>query len=183
MKKVVKRIVGVIMLLTLLFCNACAMVKGYKILKNDECCEIREISNDYDKKNTISQNEFEIAMNNFKNSDGEYLDDYGGCFIDDDGIYNICVTSSNKPSNTKYLKFKRVENSYQTLINIRDKVKSYMDECSIWQVGICEKCNKVNISLEDKGDVNFIVNKLEHDNLFKRNTLQFYISKNLIKPN
>ena len=36
MKKVVKRIVGVIMLLTLLFCNACAMVKGYKILTSEK---------------------------------------------------------------------------------------------------------------------------------------------------
>ena len=63
-------------------------------------------------------------MKNFKNSDGEYSDDYGGCFIDDDGIYNICVTNSTKPLDTKHLKYKKVDNSYKTLISICEKVKN-----------------------------------------------------------
>jgi hypothetical protein len=74
----------------LLFCNGCGIVKGYKILKKENCCKTGELSKDYHKNNSISQKEFEIAMNNFKNSEGEYSDDYGGCFIDDQGLLNIC---------------------------------------------------------------------------------------------
>lgn len=157
--------------------------KGYKILGKDECHKAFVLSDVYYENCTKSKMAFDTVMINFTESDGEYTDDFGGCFIDCNGIYNVCVVGSCELENSDYLIFKEVDHSFKLLNSIYKDLKKHIDKYNIWSVEVCEMCNKIKICTESEHQVDLIVKQLKNDGLFKQNTLLFYVGKNLNIPN
>lgn len=157
--------------------------KGYEILAKNECHKAFVLSDVYYENCANSKTAFDTVMINFSESDGEYTDNFGGCFIDCNGIYNVCVVGSHELVNSDYLIFKEVDHSFKLLNDIYKDLIKHIDKYNIWSVGICEVCNKIKICTESENQIDLIVKQLKADGLFKKNTLLFYVSKNLNSPN
>jgi hypothetical protein len=109
--------------------------------------------------------------------DEKYTDDFGGVFLDENGINNISVVGNRKPVKSDYIIYKRVGNSYNFLLSILDETSEKMLEYTIWTAGICEKCNKVFICLENEKNINPFIGHLKTKKLFKRNTLNIFVGE------
>jgi len=107
-----------------------------------------------------------------------YADDFGGVYIDGDGIVNICVVGGRQPMKSDYLIYRKVSYSYKFLDSIYEEIGEIMDDYSIWMTGVCEKCNRVQICLENKEKIQPLIEHLKSKKLFKPNTLHFYIGEN-----
>ena len=59
---------------------------------------------------------WEEARTRFLTPDGKYTDDYGGVFIDKNGIFNISVVGNYQPVKSDYLIYRQVSNSFNLLI-------------------------------------------------------------------
>ena len=81
------------------------------------------------------------------------------------------------PVKSDYLIYQKVNNSYNFLDSIQEEISETMDMFNIWQVGICERCNKVLVCLENEKEINSLINYLKAKNLFKPNTLKIYVEK------
>lgn len=131
---------------------------------------------------TQSSTAFENVLTYFTLEDGKYSDDFGGVFIDENGIYNVCVVGNREPIKSDYLIYKRVDNAYNFLESIYEEIGKNSLEYSIWMIEICEYCNKVSIYLENESKIPLIVEHLKSIELFKKGTLNIYVGQNEIAP-
>jgi len=107
----------------------------------------------------------------------KWTDDFGGVYINENGIVNILVVGNRMPVKSDYLIYKKVNNSYNFLDSIYVEISESMDKFGIWQAGVCELCNKVLVCLESEKEINTLINHLKTNNLFKRNTLKIFVEK------
>ena len=180
--------IALTLFLTIITCFCCLFGcnrnnKEYEILGKDECHKAFVLSDAYYENYDKSKIAFDSIMINFTKSDGEYTDDFGGSFIDCNGIYNVCVAGSCELVNSDYLIFKEVDHPFKLLNSIYKDLIKHMDNYNIWNVEICEVCNKIKICTESENQVDLIIKQLKNDGLFKKNTLLFYVNKNLNIPN
>ena len=112
----------------------------------------------------------------------KWVEDFGGIYIDKNGIFNILVVGERKPLKSDYLIYKKVNNSYNFLDNIMVEIVKKMSDFTIWQVYICEPCNKILVCLENENEIDSFINYLKTNNLFKPNTLKIFIGENNIVP-
>lgn len=86
-----------------------------------------------------------------KNSSGAavYKSDYGGCYIDDSGILNVCGTSEEgeTPEGTVY---KRVARPYNRLKAAYEFLQLNMETVGITELNVSQKNNVVNVSVESE---------------------------------
>jgi len=154
-------------------------------LESSECCvainpELTGAYLDNHSKSTVA---YEEAIVYFTTADGKRTDDFGGIFIDENGIYNICVIGNRKPVKSDYLKYKRVKNSYNLLEKIVDELGNRSQEFSIWMASTCETCNRVLICLEEESKIDLLMAHLKVNNLFKKGTLNVFVGTNQIVSN
>ena len=177
-------VISIMVIMCFSFLNGCDKNnKGYEILDKNEFHKAFVLSDVYYENYAKSKIAFDTVMIDFTELDGEYTDDFGGCFIDCNGIYNVCVAGSCELVNSDYLIFKEVDHPFKLLNSIYKDLIKHMDNYNIWSVEICEVCNKIKICTESENQVDLIIKQLKNDGLFKKNTLLFYVNKNLNIPN
>ena len=147
-------------------------------LDSFDCCEWIELTDLYDVNIVKSRLAWEEAETHFTEVNGEYTDDFGGVFIDENGIFNISVVGNRKPVISDYLIYRQVSNSYNFLENLLDEISEVMEEYTIWEAGVCEVCNKVTIALENEKKIHSLIEYLKRNNLFRRNTLNIFVGEN-----
>jgi hypothetical protein len=130
--------------------------------------------------NNISEgcHAYEKALSHFTTADGKYTDDFGGVFVDKNGIYNINVVGMRRPVRSKYIKYRKVKNSYNFFLEVSEEVKEIMKEpeYTVWLADVvCETCNKALICLEDGTKIPDIVARLKEKGLFRKDSLNFYV--------
>ena len=108
--------------------------------------------------------------------------DFGGVYIDINGIFNICVVGNRQPVKSDYLIYRQVWYTLKLLESILDGTSEVMDDYTIWMVGICEVCNSVNICLEDEKMIQPFIGYLKSKELYRPNILHFYVGENDIVP-
>ena len=111
-----------------------------------------------------------------------YTNDFGGTFIDENGIFNINVVGNRRPVRSDYLVYRQVNNSYNFLKRIKDELWNGMPvekkrESTIWRSAICVRCNRFTINLEDESKIQLVIEHLRTKNLFRRNTLNFVVGE------
>ena len=185
MKRIMRIFVALVMsIMCFGFLNGCDKNnRGYEILSENECHKALVLSDLYYENYAKSKTEFDTVMINFTKSNGEYIDNFGGCFIDCNGIYNVCVVDSRELVNSDYLIFKEIDHSFKLLNSIYKDLIRHIDKYNIWSVTICETCNKIKICTESENQIDLIVKQLKTDGLFKKNALLFYVGQNLYIPN
>ena len=157
--------------------------KEYEMLTRNECHKAFVRADAYGENVAKSADSYSEAIGRFTLADGERTDDFGGVFIDGNGIYNICVVGDNLPATTEYLVYKRVDNSLKTLKNIYSYLNGVMVEYGIWEVSVCEVCNKVKICLTDESKIDLVIAQLKTEDLFASNALAFFAGSNEYSAN
>lgn len=157
--------------------------KGYKILEEYECHYPFVMSEYYCENYANSKIAFETVMESFFDDEGNYTNDFGGSYIDGNGIFNICVVGSRRPIDSNYLIFQKVDNSFNFLKKIYKHLIEHTDNYNIASVEICEICNKIKICIETVDQINLIVAQLRTEGLFKKNILLFYVCPDFSIPN
>ena len=175
-----KKVTCIWLLITMIFMlGACeTFPQEWTLLASVECCDKKELSSTYLKNIAKSTQEYEVARANFITTEGRYTDDFGGVFIDAEGFYNINVVGSRKPIKSDFLIYRRVANSYNFLKEIYDETSKLMREYSIWEVAICESCNRIRVCLGDESKIPLLVTHLAEKNLFRGKILNVFIGKN-----
>ena len=120
---------------------------------------------------------WEEARAHFTRADGNYTDDFGGVFIDENGIFNISVVGNRRPVISAYLIYRQVSNPYNFLEDILDEVSKTGEEYTVWEAGICERCNGVYICLENKRKIHPLIRHLKTKKLFMRNSLNIFVGE------
>ena len=152
--------------------------REYELLEKNECHRVvLESSEDYQENHAKSLIEYEKEMLRFKTSDGGYADNFGGSFVDSNGIYTICIVGSQTLSESEYVNYKKVAVSFNSLNDIYGALIQLIGEYTIWDMHICEICNKVQVCVEDEKQIDLIIQRLKTDRLFKRNSLLFYVGR------
>lgn len=152
----------------------------WTLIDSSECCETIKKTGAYWENFTQSLAAFENVLTYFTLADGKYSDDFGGVFVDENGIHNICVVGNREPVKSDYLIYKQVDNAYSFLESIGEEIGKNAQEYSIWMVGICQNCNKVLICLENESKIPLLIEYLKSIELFKRGTLNIYVGQNEI---
>jgi len=106
--------------------------------------------------------------------------DFGGVYIDINGIFNICVVGNRQPINSDYLIYKQVRYTLKLLESILYETSEVMEDYTIWNVGICEVCNNVSFCLEDEKMMQPFIGYLKRKKLYRPNILHFYVGENNI---
>jgi len=180
-KKII--VLGVVLIMCIgIFCG-CGNDKEWTLLESSECHEPFEMSDVYWNNYPNSTTVYEEAITQFTTIDGKYTDDFGGSYIDSNGIYNICVVGSREPVKSDYLIYKRVDNSYNFLESIVEEIGKISQEFNIWKSANCNSCNRVLICLEKESKISLIIEHLKTKNLFKKDSLNFFVGQNEIVPN
>ena len=157
--------------------------KEYEMLTSNECHTTFVRADAYGENVAKSADSYSEAISRFTLANGEMTDDFGGVFIDGNGVYNICVVGDNLPATTEYLVYKRVDNSLKTLKNIYNYLNGVMVEYGIWEVSVCEVCNKVKICLTDESKIDLVIAQLKTEDLFASNALAFFAGSNAYSAN
>ncbi|MFA5449552.1 MAG: hypothetical protein WC292_03845 [Clostridia bacterium] len=155
----------------------------YTLLESSNCCPPFEQSSSYWDNIAPSAVAYEEAIIYFTTATGEYTDDFGGVFVDENGLHNICVVGNRKPVISDYLIYKQVENSFNFLKSIFVGLESESQQFSVWQVSVCEVCNGVIICLESESKIPLLIEYLKTNSLFKKGTLNIFVGENQIVPN
>ena len=182
-KKFIELMIVALLLFSLAACDPSEMDEMYTLLESSSCCPQSEQSSSYWDNNALSMAAYEAVITHYTTTKGEYTDDFGGVYIDSNGVCNICVVGSREPMTSDYLIFKQVENSYNFLKSIFDELGRRRQEFSIWMSGTCDKCNKVLICLEDEAKISSLIDYLKANNLFKKGTLNIFVGENQIVLN
>ena len=169
--------IALLMCLSLAACNPTEEGEAYTLLENGSCCPTSEQSGSYWDNIVQSAKAYEKAIARFTRVNGKRTNDFGGVFIDENGLYNICVVGNRKPVSSDYLIYRQVENSYNFLFSVYESVSEVMQEYSVWQAGVCEQCNGVLICLEDESKIASLIKYLQKEKLFKKNVLNIYVGE------
>ncbi len=153
------------------------------MLERSTCCTEQEPSSAYATNINSSTMAYEEAIVHFTTLDGKYTDDFGGVFVDKNGIHNICVVGTHKPVESDYLIYKQVRNSYNFLESIVGEVGRVSQEFSVCTASLCESCNSVVVGISVESNIPLLVANLEAKDLFSKGTLKFYVDENGIIPN
>ena len=167
--------------LTVFFCAGCGEKKGYIRLEEYNCHAESAVAEDHWNTQKEGLAFYELAMADFKTADGRYTEDFGGKYIDENGFYNICVVG-RQPSDSEYVKYKKVDFSLNFLTEIYNEASALMQEYGVWQVDICARCNAVKICIEAENKIQTLIQRLKENGLFKKDALMFYVRENSIKP-
>lgn len=182
-----KKIVGLAMAVLLLFllaaCNLPEENEMYTLLESSSCCPEIEQSSSYGGNIVLSTEAYEKAITHFMTADGKHTDDFGGVFVDGNGLHNICVVGNRKPVTSDYLIYKQVENSLNFLESIVDEMGSKSQQFSIWMVSVCEVCNGVIICLESESEIPLLLEHLKTNGLLKKGALNIFVGENQVVPN
>jgi len=179
----------IMMLLIFSFVNLVACVKEkeedeyeWKVLTNQEYYMIPEITNDdyYENVDKSLKTYWEV-LPHFKIEDRKFTDDYGGVFIDSDGLLNILIIGNRRPVESDNLIYKQVENSLNFLLSVYDEANTLFSKYTIWKISISQSKNIVLISLEDEREISLLVEHLKEKQLFKKDAIAFYVGKNSIQ--
>lgn len=176
-KKSIVVMVAILLAFSLVACNS-AEKEMYTLLDSSSCCPQIEQSDSYWDNIALSITAYEEVITHFQTADEQYTDDFGGVFVDNNGIYNICVVGNREPITSDYLIYKRVDNSYNFLYSIFKEATKVMKEYSVWRISICEQCNGVLVCLDDDSKVSPLIKHLKANNLLKKGTLNIFIGEN-----
>ena len=156
------------------------MFSGFKHKQIEEkqsntnmCWSEENLSNDFYKNFRKSQAEYNKAITYFKVNEENQLDEFGGVFVDKEGIINICIVGNNIPYESEFLRYKQVSNSYNILKRIGEELQLVLKEYTIWMRGICESCNYVIIRLEEESNIPLVINYLKVKGVYKQDFLNF----------
>ena len=177
-KKVIALTMVIFLLVPLAACNLPEEKDLYTLLESGICCQQSEHSNSYWENIAKSMKVYEEAITHFKNTNEKNTDDFGGVFVDENGLYNICVVGNRKPVTSNYLIYKNVKNSLNFLEDIVNEISNNPQEFSVWRISICEKCNRVLICLDDEIKISSLIELLKANNLFQKNTLNIFVDEN-----
>lgn len=147
-----------------------------------ECCPEIVLTDAYDSNYSKSKIAYEDAITYFIEGN-KYTDDFGGVFIDNNGIYNICVVGNREPIKSDYLLYRQVDNSFNFLESIVVEISEITHEFTIWMAGTSVTRNKVIIYLKDENKLPLLIEYLETKNLYQEGTLEILIEDNGINPN
>lgn len=183
MKKIVLKICSIILLLALALsiCMLCACKTQYVLLNQFDCHEQNMKAMNYESNFIESEKKYKEVIHYYKDSNDCYTDNFGGGYVDSNGIYNICIVGGNKPIVSNYLIYIKVVNSINFLESICDLIEESMTKFSVWHVGICVQCNKVKICLKDKNQIKAIIGELKSKSLYERNSLMFFVGESTIE--
>ena len=118
-----------------------------------------------------------------------YSDDYGGVFIDENGLLNIGVVQNTEDNQkieeeiSNKIRYKTFEFSYNYLQKIMLEIESLMSESKISAVGIDDKENVVFVDILDAKKVDVVVEHLISKDLFNEKAIQFNIDPNVFCEN
>ena len=182
-----KKIVGLAMAVLLLFllaaCNLTNDNEMYTLLESSSCCPEIEQSSSYEGNIVLSTEAYEEAITHFMTDEGSHTDDFGGVFVDENGLHNIYVVGNRKPVTSDYLIYKQAENSLNFLESIVDEMGSKSQQFSIWMVSVCEVCNGVIICLESESQIPLLLEHLKTNGLLKKGVLNIFVGENQVVPN
>jgi len=179
-----KKLIGIvgasIMLLGVLVLTACDEMEEWILLDTNRCCNEFEQTKDYAEnfaKSVIAYNE---AITHFTTSDGKFTEDFGGVFVDGNGIHNICVVGNREPIRSDFLIYRQVNNSRNFLDSVVDEIGQVMQEYLVWAVKTCESCNSVIVCIESESKIPLLIAHLKISNLFSVGTMKFFVGENNI---
>lgn len=158
-------------------------VAEWTLLDSSNCYAEFEQSEAYFENIAKSTAAYDEAIAFFTTTDGKYTDDFGGVFIDGNGIYNICVVGNREPVKSDFLIYKQVENSLNFLNSVFDELGSVPQQFTIWMVGVCENSNSVVVCIESINKIPLIISHLKTNSLFNTETMKFFIGENDIALN
>lgn len=181
--KIVGLSMAVLSLVLLASCNLQGKSKMYTLLEGDSCCPEIEKLSPYEDNIILSTEAYEEAITHFMTADGKYTDDFGGVFVDGNGLHNIYVVGNHKPVTSDYLIYKQVENSLNFLNSIVDGMGGKSQQFSIWMVSVCEVCNGVTVCLEDESKIPLLIEHLKTNGLLKKGVLNIFVGENQVVPN
>jgi len=144
---------------------------------NSVICALDNKTGHYEENFGKSWAAWEVARKHFYSSHNKWTDDFGGVYIDGNGIVNILVVGSRRPVISNYLIYRQVLNSYNFLERVLNEISDIMTEFTIWQAGICEIHNKILVCLEYEREIHSLISHLKTKNLFKQNTLKIFVEK------
>lgn len=101
-------IIGIVLVMCVGIFSRCDLCKERTPYAYDDCHERLEMTENYSDNHRNSWPAYEEALTHFKTYDGNYTDDFGGAFIDNNGIVNICIVGYREPVKSDYLIYKRV---------------------------------------------------------------------------
>ena len=139
-----------------------------------------EQSSSYEDNITLSTAAYEEVITHFRTTDGKFTDDFGGVYVDENGLHNICVVGDRKPVTSDYIIYKQVDNAYNFLESIVGNLSIESKRFSIWMISICENCNIVLVCLEDERKISPLIEHLKSNNLFRKGTLNIFVGSNEI---
>jgi len=176
----------IMMLLIFSFVNLVACNKEeddyeWHLLTSQEYYMMQEITVDYYENFDESMKIYSEVLSHFKTIDGEYTDDFGGVFIDSDGLLNVLVIGSRKPVELDYLIYQQAENSFNALLSIFDEASKVVRDYTIWKVALCVSSNIVLIGLEDDSAISLIVDHLNDKQLYNKDAIAFYVGEPTIQ--
>jgi hypothetical protein len=180
MKKVLVLAVVAIMMLGVFGLTACEKKEEWALLTSSMCCEPVERSNVYEENSSKYLATYAEVMPYFTTTGDKHTDDFGGLFLDGDGILNVCVVGNRTPVESDYLKYKRVDQSYNFLESIVEELGKDMQKYSIWTVDTCASCNRVLICLENESQISLVIAHLKTKDFYEKNSLNFYVGENEI---
>jgi len=153
--------------------------KMYTLIDNMDCCEIKERTIELDEyyENVKSSMELSYEVRAYYEDD-EHSNEYGGIYLDHNGILNLCVVGSNRPFVSEYLIYREVNYSYDYLCKVKDEIAKVMLEYTVWMVSICEECNRVSLCLEDASKIPLLVEYLIINVSLRDNSLIIYVGEN-----
>jgi len=111
------------------------------------------------------------------------VDEFGGVYIDENGIFNICVVGDREPYLSDYLIYRHVEHSYGFLYGIMWALGNKMTELTIWSCGTNERNNRVDVFMEDKKKIPNLIEYLRENDLFRESAINVIIGRNNIVLN
>lgn len=122
----------------------------------------------------------------------DYTDDYGGIFLDEQGILNVLTVNSDLPNNTQKrniyfsentfdnVQVKNVEFSYNYLEEIQNALIEVMEQYAIVGVGIKQEENRVDIMIKSgENTKEDIINYLIDKSLYDENAVCFMENEGL----
>jgi len=111
MKKGIKVIiVFVLFSMMMTVFSGCGDEDQWTIVESDTCYPL-VASDSYWDNFGESSTAYEEAIKHFITENGNYTNDFGGVYIDENGIHNICVVGFRRPVKSDYLIYRRVKNS------------------------------------------------------------------------
>jgi len=182
-KKFIGLTIAVLLLFSLAACNPPEEDEMYTLLESSRCCPQFEQSSSYWDNIALSTAAYEEVIIHFTTVNGKRTEDFGGVFVDNNGIYNICIVGNREPIASDYLIYKRVDNSYNFLYSVYMETTKAMQEYSIWRISICEESNSVLICLEEENKISLLIEHLKTNNLFREGTLNIFVGENKIVLN